>query len=52
MTESWTVGARAGGAEWELVFNGEKVSVRDDGKNSGDAQWRHTQLHAYRWLTW
>ena len=34
------------------MFNGEKVSVRDDGKNSGDAQWRHTQLHAYRWLTW
>ena len=28
----------------ELVFNGEKVSVRDDGKNSGDAWWRHTQF--------
>ena len=27
MTESWTVGARAGGAEWELVFNGDKVTA-------------------------
>lgn len=38
--------------EGELVLNVEKVSVRDDGKNSGDAWWRHTQLYAYRWLTW
>lgn len=31
VTESWAVGARAGGAERELVFTGDEVTVLRSG---------------------